>query len=66
MLGAQAAGREGVDKRIDVIATAIYFGANVGDLDNLQLAYSPPFSSARDPVNVAGSVAESHLTSGKS
>ncbi len=66
VLGAQAAGREGVDKRIDVIATAIYFGANVGDLDNLQLAYSPPFSSARDPVNVAGSVAESHLTSGKS
>lgn len=66
VLGAQAAGREGVDKRIDVIATAIYFGAHVGDLDNLQLAYSPPFSSPRDPVNVAGSVAESHLKSGKS
>ena len=66
VLGAQAAGREGVDKRIDVIATAIYFGAHVGDLDNLQLAYSPPFSSARDPVNVAGSVAESHLTSEES
>jgi NADPH-dependent 2,4-dienoyl-CoA reductase/sulfur reductase-like enzyme len=66
VLGAQAAGRKGVDKRIDVIATAIYFGAHVGDLDNLQLAYSPPFSSPRDPVNVAGSVAESHLKSGKS
>jgi len=66
VLGAQAAGREGVDKRIDVIATAIYFGAHVSDLDNLQLSYSPPFSSARDPVNVAGSVAESHLTSEES
>lgn len=65
VLGAQAAGREGIDKRIDVIATAIYFGAHIDDLDNLQLAYSPPFSSARDPVNVAGSVAESHLDSGK-
>ncbi|HWQ21857.1 MAG TPA: FAD-dependent oxidoreductase [Clostridia bacterium] len=65
VLGAQAAGREGVDKRLDVIATAIYFGANVNDLDGLQLTYSPPFSSARDPVNVAGSVAQSRLTSGK-
>lgn len=63
VLGAQAAGRDGIAKRIDVIATAIYFGAHVGDLDNLQLCYSPPFSSARDPVNVAGSVAKAHLTS---
>jgi len=66
VLGAQAAGYEGVDKRIDVIATAIHFGATVGDLDNLQLTYSPQFSSARDPVNVAGSVAQFQLTSGKS
>ncbi|MFA4931379.1 MAG: FAD-dependent oxidoreductase [Caldisericia bacterium] len=63
VLGAQAAGRDGIAKRIDVIATAIYFGAHVRDLDNLQLCYSPPFSSARDPVNVAGSVAKAHLTS---
>lgn len=58
VLGAQAAGHEGVDKRIDVLATAISFGARVQDLDRLQLAYSPPFSSARDPINVAGSVAD--------
>ena len=60
VLGAQAVGRDGVDKRIDVLATAISFGAHVEDLDRLQLAYSPPFSSARDPVNIAGSVADSH------
>lgn len=60
VLGAQAVGREGVDKRIDVLATAISFGARVEDLDRLQLAYSPPFSSARDPVNIAGSVADIH------
>lgn len=63
ILGAQAAGKEGVDKRLDVLATAIYFGASVTDLDNLQLAYSPPFGSARDAVNVAGSVAEARLKS---
>ncbi len=64
VLGAQAAGQEGVDKRLDILATAIYFGATVTDLDNLQFAYSPPFGSARDPVNVAGSVAEGRLRSG--
>jgi NADPH-dependent 2,4-dienoyl-CoA reductase/sulfur reductase-like enzyme len=64
VLGAQAAGQEGVDKRLDIFATAIYFGATVTDLDNLQFAYSPPFGSARDPVNVAGSVAEGRLRSG--
>lgn len=63
VLGAQAAGQEGVDKRLDVLATAIYFGANVADLDNLQLAYSPPFGSPRDPVNIAGSTAEAQLKS---
>jgi NADPH-dependent 2,4-dienoyl-CoA reductase/sulfur reductase-like enzyme len=63
VLGAQAAGRDGIAKRIDIIATAIYFGARVDDLDNLQLCYSPSFSSARDAVNVAGSVAKAHLTS---
>ncbi|HOV49771.1 MAG TPA: FAD-dependent oxidoreductase [Candidatus Cryosericum sp.] len=60
VLGAQAVGHDGVDKRIDVLATAISFGARVEDLDRLQLAYSPPFSSARDPVNIAGSVADIH------
>jgi NADPH-dependent 2,4-dienoyl-CoA reductase/sulfur reductase-like enzyme len=63
VLGAQAAGQEGVDKRLDVLATAIYFGATVTDLDNLQLAYSPPFGSARDAVNIAGSTAEARLKS---
>jgi NADPH-dependent 2,4-dienoyl-CoA reductase/sulfur reductase-like enzyme len=63
VLGAQAAGQEGVDKRLDVLATAIYFGSTITDLDNLQFAYSPPFGSARDAVNIAGSVAKAHLRS---
>ncbi|MGE5560680.1 MAG: FAD-dependent oxidoreductase, partial [Chloroflexota bacterium] len=54
LLGAQAVGRDGVDKRIDVLATAIAFGANVRDLQHLELAYAPPFGSAKDPVNMAG------------
>ncbi|MED0655417.1 MULTISPECIES: CoA-disulfide reductase [Geobacillus] len=55
--GAQAVGKEGVDKRIDVIATAIKGGLTVRDLPDLELAYAPPFSSAKDPVNMAGYVA---------
>jgi NADPH-dependent 2,4-dienoyl-CoA reductase/sulfur reductase-like enzyme/peroxiredoxin family protein/rhodanese-related sulfurtransferase/TusA-related sulfurtransferase len=54
ILGAQAVGREGVDKRIDVIATAIQLGGKVADLARLDLSYAPPFGHARDPVNVAG------------
>lgn len=54
ILGAQAIGRDGVDKRIDVIATAQRMGATVKDLSQLELCYAPPFSSAKDPVNVAG------------
>jgi NADPH-dependent 2,4-dienoyl-CoA reductase/sulfur reductase-like enzyme/rhodanese-related sulfurtransferase len=54
ILGAQATGSEGVDKRIDVIATAIRAGMNVHDLAELELAYAPPFGSAKDPVNMAG------------
>ena len=54
LLGAQAVGREGVDKRIDVIATAIQLGGRVADLGRLDLSYAPPFGHARDPVNVAG------------
>ena len=57
LLGAQAVGREGVDKRIDVLATAIRFGKSVFDLQELELAYAPPYSSAKDPVNMAGYVA---------
>ncbi|MEQ8221004.1 MAG: FAD-dependent oxidoreductase [Candidatus Eremiobacterota bacterium] len=54
LLGAQVTGEDGVDKRIDVFATALYFGATVEDLANLDLAYAPPFGSAKDPVNIAG------------
>ncbi|MBP1948627.1 NADPH-dependent 2,4-dienoyl-CoA reductase/sulfur reductase-like enzyme/rhodanese-related sulfurtransferase [Virgibacillus litoralis] len=55
--GAQAVGIDGVDKRIDVIATAIKGGLTVLDLPDLELAYAPPYSSAKDPVNMAGYVA---------
>ena len=61
LLGAQAIGQKGVDKRVDVIATAIRFGANVRDLASLELCYAPPFNSAKDPVNMAGFVAENVL-----
>jgi len=57
VLGAQAVGADGADKRIDVIATAIHAGMSVDDLADLELAYAPPFSSAKDPVNIAGYVA---------
>jgi tRNA 2-thiouridine synthesizing protein A len=63
ILGAQAIGADGVDKRIDVIATAIKAGLTVQDLTDLELAYAPPFGSAKDPVNVAGCVA-SNVVSG--
>lgn len=54
LLGAQIVGYEGVDKRIDVLATAIHAGMRADRLKNLELAYAPPFSSAKDPVNMAG------------
>jgi NADPH-dependent 2,4-dienoyl-CoA reductase/sulfur reductase-like enzyme/rhodanese-related sulfurtransferase len=57
ILGAQAIGQEGVDKRIDVLATALQAGMTVYDLERLELAYAPPFSSARDPVNLLGMAA---------
>lgn len=62
ILGSQIVGYKGVDKRIDVIATAIRFGAKVSDLKELELAYAPPYSSAKDPVNMIGFVAENQLT----
>lgn len=55
--GVQGVGRNGVDKRIDVIATAIKGGLTIYDLPELELAYAPPFSSAKDPVNMLGYVA---------
>lgn len=62
VLGAQIVGADGADKRIDVISTVIRFGGTVEDLKNLELAYAPPYSSAKDPVNMAGFVAENFLT----
>ncbi len=56
ILGAQIVGYEGVDKRIDVLATAIRAGMTSDDLEELDLAYAPPYSSAKDPVNMAGFV----------
>jgi NADPH-dependent 2,4-dienoyl-CoA reductase/sulfur reductase-like enzyme/peroxiredoxin family protein/rhodanese-related sulfurtransferase/TusA-related sulfurtransferase len=61
ILGAQAIGSEGVDKRIDVLATAIRAGMTVRDLADLELAYAPPYGSAKDPVNYAGFVATNVL-----
>lgn len=61
VLGAQAVGGAGVDKRIDVIATALQFGATVYDLASLDLCYAPPFGSAKDPVHMAAFVACNHL-----
>lgn len=58
LLGAQIIGYEGVDKRIDVLATAIYAGIKAYDLAELDLAYAPPYSSAKDPVNMAGYMIE--------
>ena len=54
LLGTQIIGYEGVDKRIDVLATAIHAGLNATQLKDLDLAYAPPYSSAKDPVNMAG------------
>ena len=54
LLGAQIVGYEGVDKRIDVLATAIRAGMKATELKDLELAYAPPYSSAKDPVNMAG------------
>ncbi|HIX90318.1 MAG TPA: FAD-dependent oxidoreductase [Candidatus Agathobaculum pullicola] len=61
IFGAQIVGRDGVDKRIDTLAVSMRLGASVRDLKNLELAYAPPFSSAKDPVNMAGFVAENVL-----
>jgi NADPH-dependent 2,4-dienoyl-CoA reductase/sulfur reductase-like enzyme/rhodanese-related sulfurtransferase len=61
VLGAQAVGADGVDKRIDVLATALAFGATVRDLAGLDLAYAPPFGSAKDPIHLAAFAACNQL-----
>jgi NADPH-dependent 2,4-dienoyl-CoA reductase/sulfur reductase-like enzyme/rhodanese-related sulfurtransferase len=62
LLGAQIVGYEGVDKRIDLFAAIIRAGGTVWDLGELEHAYAPPYSSAKDPVNIAGFVAQNTLT----
>lgn len=62
IIGTQIVGFDGVDKRIDVIATAIRFGAKITDLTELELCYAPPFGSAKDPINMLGFVAENIIT----
>ena len=62
LLGAQIVGTDGVDKRIDVLATAIYGGVKATELAELNLAYAPPYSSAKDPVNMAGFMMENIVT----
>lgn len=64
LLGAQVIGSEGVDKRLDVLATAIHAGIRADKLKDLDLAYAPPYSSAKDPVNMAGFMIE-NLATGK-
>lgn len=61
VLGAQAIGYDGVDKFIDVIATSMKFGATIEDLEELELAYAPPYLSAKSPANMAGFVADNDL-----
>jgi NADPH-dependent 2,4-dienoyl-CoA reductase/sulfur reductase-like enzyme/rhodanese-related sulfurtransferase len=61
ILGAQIVGTDGVDKRIDIISTAIHGGMTVMDLEELEMAYAPPYSSAKDPINIAGFVASNIL-----
>jgi len=61
VLGAQAIGQDGIDKRIDVVATAMSFKATVRDLAGLDLCYAPPFGSAKDPIHHAAFAACNHL-----
>lgn len=66
ILGAQAVGYSGVDKRIDVLATALRAGMRGCDLADLELAYAPPFGSAKDPINILGYIAEDRRRGGPS
>jgi len=65
LLGVQIVGFEGVDKRIDVFATAITFGAKVSDLFHLDLAYAPPFSTTKDPVMYTGMILDNAINNGR-
>lgn len=65
LLGVQIIGEKGVDKRIDVFATAITFGAKAGDLSHLDLAYAPPYSTTKDPVIYTGMVLDNALNRGR-
>jgi len=65
LLGAQIVGKAGVDKRIDVFATAISFGAKAEDLFHLDLAYAPPFSTAKDPVIYTGMILDNAINKGR-
>lgn len=65
LLGVQIIGKKGVDKRIDVFATAITFGAKVGDLAHLDLAYAPPYSTTKDPVMYTGMILDNALNRGR-
>ncbi|MHB1484360.1 MAG: FAD-dependent oxidoreductase [Saccharofermentanales bacterium] len=65
LLGVQIIGPEGVDKRIDVFATAITFGAKAQDLFHLDLAYAPPFSTTKDPVMYTGMILENEISKGR-
>jgi rhodanese-related sulfurtransferase len=62
ILGAQGVGTEGVDKRLDVLSTAIRGGITAPELADLELAYAPPYGSAKDPINMLGYVAENVLS----
>ena len=62
LLGAQIIGSNGVDKRMDILASAIRFGAEVTNLKELELCYAPPFGNAKDPVNMIGFTAENIIT----
>lgn len=61
ILGAQAVGKEGTEKRIDVISTAIRLGGTINELPDIELCYAPPFSSAKDPVNILGYIASNAI-----
>lgn len=61
ILGAQAVGKDGADKRIDVIAASIHHGGTMDDLVDYELCYAPPFGSAKDPVNLAGMVIQNNI-----
>lgn len=58
ILGAQGVGRDGVEKRIDVLATSIRYNGNINELSDLELCYAPPYGSAKDPVNILGYIGE--------